>query len=236
MKPYREIEFTTTRIKGDLTAGKTCYQGHLQHNAVLSEKETRRRFAECCSQEPFETNKYIDALGTFIAREIAHGNRLNFGAFGVGLHMSGGFKGANDPFDEKRNAISVCLIPGKEIKAAVKALKPINVTEDRRWHLSGTLQRVPYQVYDEIVAEGRREFTVTGCIPPVHPSQPDEGVWLEDDAGEKIAVASVVSSGLSHTDCTLEGSLERGNHWIVAQCRYLDEPSLIRCRRRIKVV
>ena len=31
MKPYREIEFTTTRIKGDLTVGKTCYQGHLQH-------------------------------------------------------------------------------------------------------------------------------------------------------------------------------------------------------------
>ena len=50
------------------------------------------------------------------------------------------------------------------------------------------------------------------------------------------AVATVVSSGLSHTDCTLEGSLERGNYWIVAQCRYLDEPSLIRCRRRIRVV
>ena len=35
MKPYREIEFTTTRIKGDLAVGKTCYQGHLQHNAAL---------------------------------------------------------------------------------------------------------------------------------------------------------------------------------------------------------
>ena len=27
MKFYREIEYTTTKIKGDLTAGKTCYQG-----------------------------------------------------------------------------------------------------------------------------------------------------------------------------------------------------------------
>ena len=186
MKPYREIEFTTTRSRNSLTEGKTCYQGHLQHNAVLSEKDTRKRFAECCNQEPFETNKYIDALGTFIAREIAHGNRLNFGAFGVGLHMSGGFKGANAPFDEKRNAVSVCLIPGKEIKAAVKALKPINVTVDRRWFLSGTLQRVPYEVWDEIAAEGRREITVTGCTPPVNPEQPDEGIWIENDAGEKM--------------------------------------------------
>ena len=236
MKPYREIEFTTTRSRNSLTAGKTCYQGHLQHNAVLSEKETRKRFAECCNQEPFETNKYIDALGTFIAREIAHGNRLNFGAFGVGLHMSGGFRGANAPFDEKRNAISVCLIPGKEIKASVKALKPINVTEDTRWYLSGTLQRVPYQVYDELVAEGPRQFEVTGLIPPVHPSQPDEGVWLEDDAGEKIVGATVVSSTFAHTYCTLEGPLERGDYWIVVQCRDLNESDLIRCRRRIKVV
>ena len=236
MKPYREIKFTTTRSRNGLTAGKTCYQGHLQHNAVLSEKETRRRFAECCKQEPFETNKYIDALGTFIVREIAHGNRLNFGAFGVELKMLGGFKGANDTFDEKRNAISVCLIPGKEIKTAVKALKPVNVTEDTRWYLSGTLQRIPYEIYDEIVAEGRREFTVTGRIPPVRPSQPDEGVWIEDDAGEKVAVAAIVSSDLSCTDCTLEGPLERGDYWIVIQCRYLNEPGLIRCRRRIKVV
>ena len=46
MKTYREIEFTTTRSRNGLTAGKTCYQGHLQHNAVPSEKETRRRFAQ----------------------------------------------------------------------------------------------------------------------------------------------------------------------------------------------
>ena len=236
MKSYREIEFTTTKIKGDLTAGKTCYQGHLQHNAVLSERETRRRFAEYCCEDRSRTDRYLDALGEFIAREIAHGNRLNFGPFAVELKMLGGFQGTNAPFDEKRNAISVCLIPGKEIKAAAKVLKPVNVTADTRWYLNGTLQRVPYQVYDEIVAEGRREFTVTGLIPSVHPSHPDEGVWLEDDVGEKVAVATVVSSDISHTDCTLEGPLERGDYWIVVQSRYKDEPNLIRCRRRIKVV
>ena len=39
----------------------------------------------------------------------------------VSLKMLGGFKAANSPFDEKKTAISVCLIPGKEIKSAVKA-------------------------------------------------------------------------------------------------------------------
>ena len=236
MKSYREIEFTTTKIKGDLTAGKTYYQGHLQHNAVLSERETRRRFAEYCCEDRSRTDRYLDALGEFIVREIAHGNRLNFGPFDVSLKLLGGFRSANASFDEKRNAISVCLIPSKEIKSAVKILNPINVTEDTRWYLSGTLQRVPYQVYDEIVAEGRREFTVTGLIPPVHPSHPDEGVWLEDDVGEKVAVATVVSSDISHTDCTLEGPLACGDYWIIVQCRDRSDPNLIRCRRRIKVV
>ena len=201
MKSYREIEFTTTKIKGDLTAGKTCYQGHLQHNAVLSERETRRRFAEYCCEDRSRTDRYLDALGEFIVREIAHGNRLNFGPFDVSLKLLGGFRSANASFDETRNAISVCLIPSKEIKSAVKILNPINVTEDTRWYLSGTLQRVPYQVYDEIVA-----------------------------------VATVVSSDISHTDCTLEGPLACGDYWIIVQCRDRSDPNLIRCRRRIKVV
>ena len=114
-----------------------------------------------------------------IIRWNIDGHHLNFGPFGVSLKMLGGFKAANSPFDEKKNTISVCLIPGKEIKSAVKALKPVNVTEDTRWNISSTLQR---------------------------------------------------------SDCTLEGPLERGDYWIVVQSRYKDEPNLIRCRRRIKVV
>ena len=200
MKPYREIEFTTTRSHNGLTVGKTCYQGHLQHNAVLPEKETREQFAEYCGEDRSRTDRYLNALGEFIARNISYGHRLNFGSFAVELKLLGGFQGANAPFDEKRNAISVCLIPGKELKASVKALKPVNVTEDTRWYLGGTLQRAPYEVWDQLVAEGPRQFTVTGFIPPVHPSQPDEGVWLEDDSGEKIAVATNVNSTIYHTD------------------------------------
>lgn len=236
MKPYREIEFTTTRIKGDLTAGKTCYQGHLQHNAVLSERETRRRFAEYCCEDRSRTDRYLDALGEFIAQEIAHGNRLNFGPFDVSLKLLGGFKSANAPFDEKRNAISVCFLPSKEIKLSVKALKPINATDETRWRISSTLQRIPYQVYDQIVAEGLRKFTVTGYIPAVNLAQPDEGVWLENDADEKVAVATIEKSEFAYSDCTLEEALTPGNYWIVTQSRYKDEPNLIRCRRRIKVV
>lgn len=236
MKPQCEIKFTTTRSKTNLNAGKTCYQGQLRHNAVLSPKETRKAFAEYCGEPESRTGRYLDSLGEFIAKKVATGYRLNFGSFGVTLKMLGGFKAANSTFDEDKNAVSVCLIPGKEIKTAVKMLKPVNVTEDTRWNISSTLQRFPYEVYDQIVAEGTRRFSVAGYIPEVHAEKPDEGVWLENDAGEKVLVATISRSEFAVTDCTLEGSIERGDYWIVIQSRYKDEPNLIRCRRRIKVV
>ena len=139
MEPQCEIKFTTTRSKTDLNADKTCYQGQLRHNIVRSLKETRKAFAEYCGEPESKTGRYIDSLGEFITQEVAAGHRLNFGPFDVSLKMLGGFKAANSPFDEKKNDISVCLIPGKEIKAAVKALKPINVTEETRWNISSTL-------------------------------------------------------------------------------------------------
>ena len=52
----------------------------------------------------------------------------------------------------------------------------------------------------------------------------------------KVLVATISKAEFAHTDCTLEGPLERGDYWIVVQSRYKDEPNLIRCRRRIKVV
>ena len=45
MESHREIKFVTAQSKNRLTEGKTCCQGLLRHNAVLSERETRKAFA-----------------------------------------------------------------------------------------------------------------------------------------------------------------------------------------------
>ena len=44
MKPHCDIKFITTRSKGDLNEGKTCYQGHLK---IVS---TGNQFVFCMSQ------------------------------------------------------------------------------------------------------------------------------------------------------------------------------------------
>ena len=235
MKNTHEIKFTASATSTRLTEGKVCYQGQLKHNAVLSEKETKRGFADYCGEPESRTTRYIDALGEYIARSVSEGHRLDFGCFAVGLKFRGGLASANAPFDETTHSISVEMTPGKSLRDAVKELKPVNVTDDTKWHISLTWQRQPFEAYDVLAPSGRRELTLCGLHPAIHPSETDEGVWIENDEGERLLDGEIVRSELANTEFTLTGPLPSGLHWIVAQGRYPGEQPLIRVRRRISV-
>jgi len=229
------IKFITTQSRTKLTAGKTCYQGQLQHNNVLGEKETKSLFADYCGEPESRTTRYVDALTEFIAQQVAAGYRIDFGGFAVGLKLRGGFKSMNAAFDPQTNAVSVEMIPGKDIRKAAQTLKPLNVTDSTKWRLTGVLQQTPFEVWDQIVPDGERTLTSTGYMPAVDPSKPDEGIWVEDDDGTRVLTGEVVKSNFGSTDYRLVGPIDRGEYWSVLQGRYRDEPALIRVRHRLTV-
>lgn len=229
-----KIKFTTTQSKSRLTEGTVRYQGQLQHNEVLDESLTRRRFAEHAHRSEPETNFYLDALGEFITHAIAEGWRLDFGPFSVGLKMRGGFPAANSPFDGAVNSVGVELMPSSALKAAAKELKPVNVSPEGKSRIYTTLQIAPYEAYDAIAAEGTRELHTTGDWVWVHPGAEGEGVWIENDVGEKLLEATVVESNHCFCHTTLSGSLAPGLYWFVIASRSGTE--LLRCQRRIRAV
>ena len=235
MKNTRKIKFTTTESKTRLTVGKTCYQGQLRHNDILSEEETKKLFAQHCGEQESRTTRYVDALSEFIAHCVENGYHVDFGSFAVGLRFRGGLKSANAPFDPKVNAITVEMTPGKKIRRAVESLKPVNVTEERNWYLGAVHQDTPYAIYDQIDPVGPRQVTLVGRMPVIDPTRPDEGFWIENDAGERLLDAEVVKSNVGHAICTLTGSLPPGDHWAVLQGRDRDSPNLIRVTRRVFV-
>lgn len=237
MEPQREIKFVTTQSKNRLTEGKTCYQGLLRHNVVLSERETRKAFAAYCGEPASRTNRYVDSLGEFIALNVQAGNRLDFGCFAVELRIRGGFKSANAPFIPGTNALSVELIAGKEIRQATETLKPVNVTDGgEKWRIDSILQKRPVETYDWIPSEGECLASVAGYMPEVHTAVADEGVWIEDNEGVRLATGEIVQTECGYTEFTLRGPIPSGSHWFVLQGRLKDSPNLIRVRRRIKVV
>lgn len=236
MMDKREIKFTANESRTKLTDGKTCYQGQIQHNAVLSENETKKWFAKYCQEEESRTTRYIDALGEFIACQISQGYRLDFGSFSVGLKLRGGMKSANAAFDPEVNSIKVEMTPGKKIREAVEALKPVNSGNKDHEHLLGFYQGEKCELHDMITQHGRRFMRLTGCFPPAHPNVADEGFWVENDAGEKLLVGEITMAECCHEEGYLEGDINPGSYWMVLQGRYKDDPNLFRVRHRAMVI
>ena len=67
-------------------------------------------------------------------------------------------------------------VPGfvNELKKAVEALEPVNVTDETNWHISATVQVEPYEAADRLAADGIRKVEVTGIIPTVHAAAASE--------------------------------------------------------------
>lgn len=98
------------------------------------------------------------------------------------------------------------------------------------------MQVKPFEAVDELAADGERFVRVTGAFTAVHPAVADEGVWLEDAAGERLLVGELVANEAGRIDCWLKGPLKAGTCWLTVQSRDSGAKALIRVRRRVSVV
>jgi len=238
MHTHQEIKFKSTPSTSKLTADKVCYQGQVIHNRTLDPEETRAAFADFTQLlKPPLSDLAIDSVASFVADEIAKGNRLDFGAFSVGLKMRGGLPAANAPFDPKANALSVEITPGKKLQQAVRYLKPVNVTDVNRSDIIKALQLTPYELQDAFVATGTRTLVAYGTYIGVNPDATGEGVWIENDADEKLLKGRILA-GCDICTCRFEltGDVAPGLYWLAICSRQVPNGPLLRCRRRITAI
>ncbi|MCQ2390459.1 MAG: hypothetical protein MJ240_03450 [Kiritimatiellae bacterium] len=235
MKSPCEIRFIAATSKSKLTEGKTYYQGQLQHNAVLSEKETKRLFAEHMHLPEPMTTMYVDSLTEFIAACVAQGYRLDFGGFSVGLKLRGRLPSSNAPYDAATNSLSVEMTPGRKLKDATACLKPVNIAAVTKWNIGTNIQESPFEATDEMAAANERILTAIGYFPTITPTAEDEGVWVADDKGERLCSGEVLESEFGHVTYRFTEPLEPGHYWLTISGRCHDDPALIHVRRRITV-
>jgi len=234
MHSYRDIKFTASQTTSKLTAGKVCYQGQVIHNHTLDEAETREAFADYARLPIPMGNLAIDSVGAFIAEEIAKGNRLDFGAFSVGLKMRGGLPAANAPFNPKVNDLVVELTPGKGIKKATKYLKPVNATGAKYSYVFKTEQTSPYKMEDAFLATGTRTLIAFGGYIRINPAATGEGVWIENDVGDKLLKGRILpGSDACRVSFELTGDVDPGLYWLAIYSRISSNGPLLRCHRRI---
>ena len=183
-------------IDGD-TRKRAC---RVTHNAVLDPDGVAADMAATMRIDEVDAKYYLNMVATYIVRALSEGKKLNLGAFSLSLAIRGCVYGANGAFERGRNALSVTLAPGKELKHALDALEPVNACENETPapHIGSCIDTATKRE-GEITPDAT--LYVAGASLETSQSAEDEGVFLEDDSRRVIARGTVVASSAITLDC-----------------------------------
>ena len=185
--------FIVSAVKNRLSGGKAAYSARMRHMDVIRGERLFKEFGEYMAMNPTLAKNLVNGFGGYIKQQLLHGYKLDFGVFKVGLTIRGGFDAANDKFDPEKNTICVSLTPSVELKKAVAKMKPENLTDLRVPILdSAFCEKYINQLGDgKLVC--RVECGMNGEFPIREFKCDDDGVWLEDENGKRVAKAKILS-------------------------------------------
>jgi len=86
-----------------------------------------------------------------------------------------------------------------------------------------------------VARDGERLVEVTGSMMKVHAGAEDEGIWIENDAGEKLLRGDIQSCDCSMARFKLTEPIAPGLYWLVVCSRATTGDPLLRARRRLTV-
>jgi len=230
------ISFTTHENKARQGAKKGPCIGYITHNGTLGGDSLAQTLAKKTGYTDIQARAFVGALADVVTEGLASGNAIDFGPFQLRLAIKGTFPAANAPFDPAKNRLEVFAMPSKALIAALANLAPENATPMSKPQL------------DEVACEGCRKkneialgekVVVNGESIRVNTAQADEGIWLESDAGEKLAKAEIVETGNARAVCVFAvGSVASGKYRLAVYTRAGGAASgqVAAIRRIVKVV
>lgn len=186
--------FVVSAVKNRLSGGKATYAARMRHMDVIRGERLFKEFGEYMAMNPTLAKNLVNGLGGYIKQQLLHGYKLDFGVFKVGLTIRGGFGAANDKFDPEKNTVCVSLTPSVELKKAVAKMKPDNLTDLQ----VSILDCAFCEKYINQLGNGklvcRAECGMNGVFPVLKFTGEDDGVWLEDEGGKRVAKAKILTA------------------------------------------
>ena len=184
--------FVVSASRPEVAKGKVAYSARMRHMDVIRGERLFEEFGEYMAMNPTLAKNLVNGLGGYIKQQLLHGYKLDFGVFKVGLTIRGGFAAANDKFDPEKNTVCVSLTPSVELKKAVAKMRPENLTE-----LTGPILDCAFcKKYINQLGNGklvcRVECGMNGEFPIREFRSEDDGVWLEDEGGKRVAKAKIL--------------------------------------------
>ena len=211
--------FVVSAVKNRLSGSKATYSARIRHLDVIRGDDLFKDFGKYMAMNPTLAKSLVDGLGGYIRDKLLDGYKLDFGAFKVGLTIRGGFSAANGEFDPKRNKVCISLTPSVELKKAVAAMRPENLTVLE----TPVLQDAFCPKYSTRLGRGkivcRVECGMNGEFPIREFTGEDDGVWLEDAEGRRIAKARVLSVDATRLSFIIDEDVPFGRYRLFVGCR-----------------
>ena len=204
--------FVVSAVKNRLSGGKAAYAARMRHMDVIRGERLFKELGEYMAMNPTLAKNLVNGLGGYIKQQLLHGYKLDFGVFKVGLTIRGGFDAANDKFDPEKNTVCVSLTPSVELKKAVAKMKPENLTDLQMPILDCAF----CEKYINQLGNGklvcRVECGMNGSFPVREFKAADDGVWLEDEGGKRVAKAKVLSADSTRLSFVIDEDVPVGRY------------------------
>ena len=230
----RDIKFTTQPLKGALSKSSDDCRCVIIHNELVNDDSIAKDMAETLGIDETNAQMHISLVVKYILEALGEGKKLNFGAFSLGIAMSGMVRGAKGAFEEKRNKLSVFIRGGRKLEKVLSTLHPVNASDVLKPHIKRIA--CTYTKKEGMVTLGKKTV-MTGINIKVDELAPDEGVWLETKAGKRILRGKIISTAPTVLECRFDGELEEGEYYISLRTRCGDNslPAPSADRRLVKV-
>ena len=204
--------FVVSAVKNRLSGRKAAYAARMRHMDVIRGEQLFKEFGEYMAMNPTLAKNLVNGLGGYIKQQLLHGYKLDFGVFKVGLTIRGGFDAANDKFDPEKNTVCVSLTPSVDLKKAVAKMKPENLTDLQAPILDCAFceKYINQLGFGKLVC--RVECGVNGEFPVCQFTGDDDGVWLEDESGKRVAKAKILSVDSTRLEFVITEDVPAGRY------------------------
>ena len=204
--------FIISAVKNRLSGGKAAYAARMRHMDVIRGERLFKELGEYMAMNPTLAKNLVNGLGGYIRQQLLHGYKLDFGVFKVGLTIRGGFDAANDKFDPEKNTVCVSVTPSVELKKAVAKMKPENLTNLQVPILDSAFCEKYINQLESGKLVCRVECGMNGSFPVREFKAADDGVWLEDNNGKRVAKAEVLAADATRLSFVINEDVPVGRY------------------------
>lgn len=228
--------FTTCAGKTKLSGEKSTYSARVKHFETVCDRALAEGIAAEIGYTPMVVSSVLMGMRKFLCEQLKEGNKVDFGAFSVGLSVRGAFPAANSPFNPSVNRIGVDIRAGKELRDAVANLVPQNITNMYIPHIGSVLSLAhpDGSNYSKIMRGD--ECQMAGTDFATDYTGDGDGVWLENRKGERVATARIGEHSLVAVNFTFDEEIPLGEYWLVIGCRDPEHSMVATGKRLVTVV